>query len=61
MSSRTLSRPLLTGLAALLAALALSGCVYAPPGYEGRGYYAPGYMYAPPVVYGRWGWHHDDD
>lgn len=42
-----LARPLL----ALLAALALAGCVYEP------GYYAPGYGYAGPVVVSPgWGW-----
>jgi len=50
LSPRALSR----FAALILAGVSLAGCVYYPSGY-GYGY-APGYVAAPPVVVGGWGW-----
>jgi hypothetical protein len=50
-------------LAALMLAVLLGGCVYAP--YPGYGYYDGGYYGGPyygggtVVVGSGWGWHHD--
>ena len=43
---------------AMLSIMTLTGCVVAPYPYSygyAPGYYAPGYVAAPPVVVG-WGW-----